>query len=182
MNRSPIKAGVLALAATVALAGCAWFAPEARKFKDGEMAVPADYKSWTKKFTELQRPDIKQVRDVWVNPTGAAFKGPGPLPDGYVSVMELWSAAEGADGQLQKTADGKLVKGKLLKIFVMSKGDGWGDSVTPVELRNGDWVYSAYLPDGKTAAPDAPATCRACHLPLKDKDYMPRYDQAYPAR
>jgi hemoglobin len=180
----PIKSKA-ALCAAVAAAfvaiGCSTMAPApmAKMFKDGEMPVPADYKSWTKKFSEIQRPDLKQVREVWVNATGANFKGPGPLPNGYVSVMEIWSAAQSADGQLAKGADGKLVKGKLAKVFVMGKGAGWGESVTPAELRNGDWVYSAWLPDMKTAAPDSPAACRACHLPLKDKDFMPRYDETY---
>ena len=44
-------------------------------------------------------------------------------------------------------------------------------------LKNGDWVYSAYLADGKVA-PDPIAACRGCHLPLGDaKDYFHRYDE-----
>ena len=181
MNPSKFKPALFAIAATILAVGCTSMTPEpmAKKFKDSEMPVPADYRSWTKKFAEIQRPDVKQVREVWVNTAGAQAKGSATIPNGYVSVMEVWSAGENTDGTLSKGADGKLVKGKLLKIFVMGKGAGWGDSVTPVELRNGDWVYSAFLPDMKSAAPDSPATCRACHLPLKDKDFMPRFDEYF---
>lgn len=172
------------IAAAVAVAGVVGCksigpAPASQKFKDGEVAVPADYKSWTKKFSEIQRPDLKQVREVWVNTVGANAKGGGTIPNGYTSVMELWSASESADGTLMKGADGKLVKGKLLKIFVMAKGPGWGESVTPDVLRTGDWVYSAWLPDAKTAAPDSPLVCRSCHLPQKENDFMFRFNEYF---
>jgi hypothetical protein len=67
-------------------------------------------------------------------------------------------------------------------VAVMGKGAGWGESVTPPELRNGDWIYAMYMADGKTKAPDDTATCRACHLPLKDKDYIFRYDEYFQKR
>jgi hemoglobin len=177
------KAAALGAAAAVSalVLGCKSMAPapEARKYKDGEMVVPADYKYWPKKFTEIQRPDLKQIREVWVNDVGVKAKGSGAIPNGYMSVMELWSAGENADGTLMKGADGKLVKGKLLKVFVMAKGPGWGESVTPAELRTGDWVYSAFLPDLKTAAPDSPLACRSCHLPQKENDFMFRFNDYF---
>ncbi len=154
----------------------------AKVLKDGEMAVPADYKSWPIFLSEVQRPDAKQIREIWINPVGAKTVAGSPFPDGTVSVMELYKAKEAADGALLKSADGKLVKGDLLKVYVMGKGKGWGESA-PVGLKNGDWVYSAYLADGKTASADPAAGCRACHLPLgESKDWVHRYDEYFQKR
>jgi Cytochrome P460 len=152
------------------------------KLKDGELAVPADYKNWPKFLSEVQRPDNKQIREIYINSTGAkAVKG-GAFPNGTVSVMELYKAQEGPDGTPVKSADGKMVKGPLLKVFVMGKAAGWGESA-PAGLKNGDWIYSGFLADGKTVAPDPIATCRACHLPLGEaKDFVHRYDEYFEKR
>ena len=87
------------------------------------------------------------------------------FPNGTISVMEIYKVREAADGTPLKGADGKFVKGELSKIGVMGKGAGWGESVTPPELRNGDWVYSMYMADRKRKrrtipAPAAHAICR----------------------
>ena len=146
------------------------------------MRVPSDYKTWTKKFDALQRPEIKQVREIYVNPVGAQAQAGGPLPNGYVSVMEIWSVQSNKDTTPKLDANGKLIKDKLLKTFVMAKGAGWGDSVKAPSLRNGDWVYSAWESNGVgglTTAPDLTASCRGCHMAFADKDFMPRYDEYY---
>ena len=94
------------------------------------------------------------------------------FPNGTISVMEIYKVRELAHDNPLKGADGKFVKGELSKFGVMGKGAGWGESVTPPELRNGDWVYSMYMADAKTKAPDDTDLLRACHLPLTDKDYI----------
>lgn len=175
---------ITAAALAAALIGCAQVpsAPLANKFKDGELPVPADYKSWPKFLSEVQRPEVKQVREIYINPLGHRTQAGDAFPNGTVSVMEIYKAQEAADGSPLKNSDGKFVKGELLKIAVMGKGAGWGESVTPVELKNGDWIYAIYLADAKTKAPDDTATCRACHLPLADKDYIFRYDEYFQKR
>jgi hemoglobin len=175
-----ITAAVLA----TALAACAQRppAPQVEKFSDGELPVPEKYKSWPKFLSDVQRPDVKQVREIYINPVGNSTTMGDNFPNGTITVMEIYKAREAADGTPLKGADGKLVKGELLKIGVMGKGPGWGESVTPPELKNGDWVYSMYMADGKTKAPDDYATCRACHLPLTDKDYVFRYDEYFQKR
>ena len=95
--------------------------------------------------------------------------------------MELYKAEENTDGTLSKGADGKLEKGALLKVFVMGKGRGWGESA-PAGMHNGDWVYSAYLADGKPLS-DSPVTCRGCHLPMGEaQDFVHRYDEYVQSR
>jgi hypothetical protein len=164
--------------AALLLASCAQ-APSkpAVKYKDGEIPLAADYKSWPKAIMNVQRPDAKQVRDIYINSVGYGAKRGDAFPDGTVAVMELYKAKEGADGALTKGADGKLVKGELVKVFVMGKGAGWGDSA-PEGLRNGDWVYAPYDAKGVKTA-DPVVACRACHLPLTTKDFFFRYDEYY---
>jgi hemoglobin len=167
----------------VAAAGCAMQpASPPPKLKDGEVAIPSDYKSWPKFLTDIQRPDAKQIRDIYINTVGASAKAGSPFANGTMSVMEIYKAKENADGSLMKTADGKLVKGDLAKVFVMAKGEGWGE-LAPAGLKNGDWSYSAYLADAKTPSPDPIAACRACHLPLgESKDFVHRYDEYFQKR
>ena len=179
MNRLVTAALVAAF-----VAGCAQTPPPApvAKLKDGELAVPANYKAWNSTILNVQRPDVKQIRDIYVNDVGAKSKAGGAFGNGTVSVMEIYAAKLGADGAPVKGDDGNMVKEKLVKVFVMGKEAGWGESA-PANLKNGDWIYSGYLADGKTAAPDPAAACRGCHLPLGEaKDFFHRYDEYFQKR
>ncbi|SOD39931.1 cytochrome P460 family protein [Nitrosovibrio sp. Nv4] len=179
-----ITSGIITAVLVTALVGCAQRppTPQVEKVADGELSVPVNYKSWPKFLSDIQRTDTKQVREIYINPIGHSTKMGEDFPHGTITVMEIYKAREAADGTLLKGPDGKLVKGELLKIGVMGKGPGWGENVTPPELKNGDWVYAMYMGDGKTKAPDDYTTCRACHLPLTDKDYIFRYDEYFQKR
>lgn len=90
------------------------------KPKDEELSLPGEYKSWPKFLSEVQRPDVKQVRELYINPADANTSRGQAFPSGTVMVMELYKAQ--LEGETPVTgADGKLVK-----VFVMGKGDGWG--------------------------------------------------------
>jgi len=169
---------LLAVAAGCALTG----GTPTAKPRDGELAVPADYRSWPKFLVGVQRPDAKQIRDIYINPLGHSAKAGDMFPDGTISVMEIYKAKGNPDGTLMKGADGSLIKGDLAKVFVMGKGAAWGGSVTPAELKNGDWIYSAYKADAKTPSGDDIAPCRACHLPQANKDFVHRYDEYFEKR
>jgi len=155
-------------------------AQQAAPPKDGEIPLPADYKSWPKFLTAVQRPDIKQVRDLYVNSTGERTARGEEFLNGTVFVMENYKARENPDGTLAKGSDGNLVKGELAKIFVMAKGKGWGQDVSD-NAKTGWWVYSAYGPDGKPSAEDF-IKCRSCHFPLGQKDFVQRYDEYFDKR
>jgi Cytochrome P460 len=172
------------VATALVLASCAQTATVAptAKLKDGDLTVPGDYKNWPRFLSTIDRPDNKQVREMYINSIGAKTTKGGKFPNGTVSVMEIYKAQENPDGTVAKSAEGKMVKGPLLKVFVMGKGEGAGDNA-PTGLKNGDWVYSAYLADGKTVAPDPIASCRGCHLPLgESKDFVHRYDEYFDKR
>lgn len=171
----------LAVAAAVAAAGLTWgCATKPPPVKDGELPVPGDYKTWPKFLSAVQRPDAKQVREIYMSPASSGATAAGGFGNGTVFVMENYAARARADGTLETGPDGKLVKGDLLRVFVMGKNAGWGaDVIEP--LRNGNWVYAAWLPSGQKA-PDDINTCRACHLPLASKDFVPRYDEHFASR
>ncbi len=182
MKRS-IAWGLL-VAFAFALGGCArgplsflW-----RGRYDGEVPPPADYRSWPRFLSTIDRDDVAQVREIYVNPVGATTRPGQAFPNGTVFVMEIYQALRLADGAPAFDPSGRLVKGPLQKLFVMAKGAGWGDGVEPANLRNGDWVYSAFLPDQRTPAPDDLATCRGCHLPLAKQDFVHRYDEYFSPR
>jgi hemoglobin len=128
----------------------------------------------------VQRPDIKQVREIYVNPEGATVFAGEDFPYGTVFVMENYKAKEKADGSLEIQTDGKLTKSDLAKIFVMAKGKGWEKDV-PDTFKTGSWVYSAYGSDGKPSAEDF-TKCRGCHIPMAQKDFVHRYDEYFKQR
>ena len=170
----------VAAAAVTILSACAPMqrsAPVAA-LNDGELAVPADYKSWPKFLSEIQRPDAKQVREIYMNPVATKGTAASGFPNGSVFVMENYAAQADASGALLKGADGKLVKGNLLRVFVMGKNEGWGQSA-PAALKNGNWIYAAYAGNGDKVA-DPTVACRGCHLPLgASKDFVHRYDEYF---
>lgn len=172
----------LALAAAL-LAGCAAPAKEVpvAVLKDGELPLPGDHKAWPKFLSAVQRPDAKQVREIYMNPQAKAGSAAAGFPNGAVFVMENYATKAQADGTLQTGTDGKLVKGDLLRVFVMGKNTGWGQDVAE-PLRNGNWIYSSYLSSGEKST-DNPMTCRACHAPLtQSKDFVHRYDEHFSQR
>ncbi len=172
----------IALAATLALAlaaGCA-APPPVAPLQDGAVPLPAGYQAWPRFLSAVQRPDLKQVREIYVNPTGYRVEAGRPFAYGTTFVMENYAAEVDAAGNPLTGPDGKLVRGRLLRVFVMSKGPGFG-SAAPPELRNGEWAYASYDAAGAKAA-DSPAACRACHLPQAGKDFVFRLDEFLAAR
>lgn len=146
---------------------------------DGRLALPVDYKSWPKFLVDIPKGDAKQVRDIYVNPIGARTTAGQPFPNGTIMVMEIYKAR--MDGEKLATGmDGKPAKGELAKVFVMGKGQGWGDTL-PDNLRNGDWIYAAYDPFNTPLMEDF-TKCRACHTPLAQKDFVHRYDEYFQTR
>ncbi|TKB72384.1 MAG: hypothetical protein E8D46_14230 [Nitrospira sp.] len=147
--------------------------------KDGQLALPTGYQNWPTFLSGVQRPDAKQVRELFINAIGAKTNVGQPFPNGTVMVMELYKAKMAGETP-EAGADGQLIKGDLAKVFVMGKGEGWGQEV-PDNLKNGQWVFAAYGPDGKALAEDF-TKCRACHAPLAQKDFVHRYDEYFEKR
>ncbi len=171
------------VATSMVLASCAYMqSTPPVAYKDGELPLPADYKSWPKFLSEVQRPDAKQIREIYVNPTGSKASKGDAFPNGTRFVMELYAAKAGADGTLEKGADGKLVKNNLIKVFVMGKEDGWNKQA-PEGMKTGDWIYASYSgKDGTAVANESFGACRGCHMPLEKVDFVFRYDEYFQKR
>ena len=147
--------------------------------KDGELAFPSGYTSFPVFLSGVQKPDA--VRDLYVNPVGAKTQAGQAFPNGSTLVMEIYNAKKDAAGNFEKGADGLLIKADLAKVFVMHKEAGWGANA-PENLKNGDWIFSAFKPNGERLEVDY-TKCRSCHLPLGDsKDYVHRYDEYFEKR
>lgn len=174
-----LNIALAAAAAAAVLAGCA-SAPPAPPTKDGELALPASYKSWPRFLPTIDRADVKQVRDIYMNPVSTKVQKGEAFPQGSRFVMEIYAAAAEADGTLKKDAAGRLVKGNLMHVYVMGKEANWGGDA-PEALRNGNWIYSAYKPDGSANTPIV-NTCRGCHTPLKKEDFVFHYDRYFAER
>lgn len=148
--------------------------------KDGELAMPANYTAWPVFMAGIQKKEAKQIRDIYVNTVGTQTKAGDAFPNGTVFVMEIHSVKLNADGTPMLDSVGNMSKDKLSKVFLMAKGAGWGESV-PAALKNGDWIYTAFEGNGTRGAADQ-SSCRACHLPLANKDYVFHYDAYFQKR
>ena len=63
------------------------------------------------------------------------------------------------------------IKDKLVAVNPMKK-DKAAAALIPAEIRNGDWIYQSFTPDGKVNDKANLATCYQCHLPFAKDDYL----------
>lgn len=140
--------------------------------EEQRIKLPADYATKFKNYLSLDRtqnPD--QVIRLFANDIAA--KGPGPdgkFAEGSVLIAEVYKAKKDADGEVIESALDRRVRDKFALIAVMEKRAGWGDGF-PEELRNGDWDFATFKPDGSPAKKDL-NNCRACHAPLGEMDHV----------
>ena len=136
------------------------------------VVFPKDYATTYVPLGGIDRYDTKTIRSVFINPEAyKAAEAGKPLPDGTVLVLEQRPAKVGADGQPELTADGRFQPGGAPTFIGMqAKKAGWGADV-PAELRNGDWEYAAYNPDGTLRTAQDLKPCFACHKPRTGEDH-----------
>lgn len=137
------------------------------------IAFPADYKTAFSYWMTSERFDNNQVRYLWANDLAfGAAAAQAELPDGSAFAMEVYAAKVDADGEPILDADGQMMPDTLVLIAAMEKRAGWGDEYPPEE-RNGDWEYAFFTPGGAPKpVENGSATCRACHLPYADEDFV----------
>lgn len=134
--------------------------------QDGAIKFPADYKSTYTNYLNLDRTqNDDQIIRLYANDIAVeSMKANGKFPDGSVLVGEIYKAKKDASGKVVTSALGHRIIDKFALIAVMEKQAGWGDKF-PDGLKNGDWDFAAFNPDGSVAKKDLNA-CRACHSPL----------------
>ena len=130
--------------------------------------------NWSKgvMYATVDRPDTKQHREFYTSAEAvAAAKAGRPIPDGTVITLAAYAAQADAAGTPLKDASGRFMKGNVLAVNVMQKKAGWGADI-PEAVRNGDWVYQSFTPDGKANDKANLTACYQCHLPFAKDDYL----------
>jgi hypothetical protein len=102
---------------------------------------------------------------VWANSTAASVR-PNIVynfPYGSIILFESYTVQEDANGEPMLDANGRFIPNQLTTLFVMRKEQGFG--VDYGLIRNGEWEYVAYKPDGTySTPPSGTGSCAACHL------------------
>jgi hypothetical protein len=128
--RSPVLTGAVSL---VLLAGYALAGPE-------RVAFPKGYDTAWIKYTVVERPDRKIVRNMFVNPEAhAKAKAGQPIPDGTVLVMEDMKVKLDASGSPELNSNGRFVPNGEIRYLRHGEapGVGCGDSRRQAEWRLG---------------------------------------------
>jgi len=122
-------------------------------------------------YATVDRPDLKQVRDLYAAQATIDSAKNGALPSGTVLTMVQYKAKLDDQGNPVKDANGKLVKGDLLAYFVLEKRTGWGAD-QPADKRVGEWKFQAFTPDQKVNDTANITACAGCHIPHAADDYL----------
>ena len=163
-----------AFAAGAAALGAAWVAvgqPALVNPGPNKVAFPENWSKWTM-YATVDRPDTKQYREFYTTPDViAAAKAGQPIPDGAIVVLAAYAAQQDANGVPLKDANGRFMKGNLAAVNVQQKKKGHGDEI-PAAIRNGDWQYQSFAPDGKVNDKANLTACYQCHLPFAKDEYL----------
>ncbi|MCW5666618.1 MAG: cytochrome P460 family protein [Piscinibacter sp.] len=123
-------------------------------------------------YATVDRPDTKQYREFYTSPEAVlAARAGKPIPHGTVITLAAYAAKLDAEGKPVKDANGRFVKDKLVAVNSMLKGEGLGADI-PEAIRNGDWIYQSFTPDGQVNDKANLTACYQCHLPFAKDDYL----------
>lgn len=144
----------------IAVLSCTGFA------QDSPIKFPADYKTTYTNYLNLDRTqNDDQIIRLYANDIAVkGMKENGQFPYGSVLIGEVYKAKKDANGKVITSALGRRIIDELAVIAVMEKQPGWGAKF-PDGLKNGDWDFATFKPDGSVAKKDL-NSCRACHSPL----------------
>ena len=139
---------------------------------DERIAFPSTYKSTFTNYLNLDRiQNEDQIIHLFANDTAIEAAQAGrELPNGSVLVGEIYAARKDENGKVQKSSLGLRIRDKLAAVAVMQKGENWGAAM-PEDLRNGDWDFAIFSPDGTRLEKDLNA-CRQCHAPLTGTQHL----------
>lgn len=144
--------------------------------EDSPIQFPADYKTAFTNYLNLDRtqnPD--QIIHLYANDIALqGMRETGEFPDGSILVGEIYKAKTDQNGKIIESKLGQRIIDKFALVAVMEKQAGWGERF-PAGLKNGDWDFAAFKPDGTPAEKDL-NSCRACHAPLADSQHTFSYE------
>jgi plastocyanin len=123
-------------------------------------------------YATVDRYDTKQYREFYGPPEAVQAAREGkPIPYGTVLTLAAYAAKLDAAGVPVKDANGRFIKDRLVAVNSMQKGMGYGTDI-PAAIRNGDWIYQSFTPDGKVNDKANLTACYQCHLPFAKDDYL----------
>ncbi|UTW45434.1 cytochrome P460 family protein [bacterium SCSIO 12696] len=139
---------------------------------ENRVALPSDYRESFVEYLSLDRvQNLDQFMRLFANDIAMQGRDEnGLLPDGAVIVAEVYSVQKNEDGTVKTSELGRRIKDQLISIAVMEKQAEFGQSPSSV-IKTGNWDFGSYKPNGEAAAKNL-NECRACHAPLKEKDFM----------
>lgn len=156
----------LAGGATVAMGQAPSYTPGPHNIR-----IPADWQNTFIRYTTVDKPDRKIIRNIYVNPEAfAAIRKNEPFPSGTLVVMADQRARVDAAGTPLLDTNGRMIpEPAFIAIAAQEKRTGWGVGYGP-EKRNGEWEYAAFTADLQPREVNLNA-CFACHLPLAARDF-----------
>src|SRR5438128_304368 len=161
--RAAVALSVLMLAAgSLRYAGYAQALPAPSVDRVG---FPTGYRDTFKLFYVFDNFQNRQIRAVYGNSAAASVDPAQPFnfPYGSTILFESYTVQEDASGEPLLDKNGRFIPNALTTLFVMRKERGFGAEYK--ELRNGEWEYVAYRPDGTYATPPSgTGSCALCHL------------------
>lgn len=129
------------------------------------VGFPTGYQDTFRVLYTFDNYQNRQIRKVWGNDVAASVT-PGQsfnFPYGSIILFESYTIRQDASGEPVLDENGRFIPVNLTTIFVMRKERGFGEDYR--ELRNGEWEYVAYRPDGSVSTPpSASGACAQCHL------------------
>jgi plastocyanin len=131
------------------------------------VGFPTDYQNNFLKLYTFDNYQNRQIRVIWANSIAASVTPDtvNNFPYGSIIVMETYGVVEDASGEPVLDANGRFMQAPEASptIFVMRKEQGFGTDYGLI--RNGEWEYVAYRPDGSySTLPSGTGSCAACHL------------------
>lgn len=171
------KSAAITAVAVCATAALAYSVAAQMAFGNDKVKFPDGFEKGVL-YTTVDRPDNKQYRELFASAEAvAAAKKGAPLPSGTVLTLVQYKAKLDAQGNPEKDANGRFVKGDLIGYTAMEKRTGWGEQY-PAELRNGEWEYQAFKADRTPNEKANIKACFECHKPLDaKKDFVFTYDK-----
>jgi plastocyanin len=138
-----------------------------------KIAYPAGWEQW-ERYNVVDRYDTKRYHELYARSEIVnAVRAGKPIPDGSALVLAMYAAEVDGKSNPVKDVNGRFKKSKLISVGVMEKRKGWGVEY-PAEIRNGDWEFASFLPDGKPneKANAGIKACFMCHKPHEKQDYV----------
>jgi plastocyanin len=143
------------------------------------VGFPEGYQDDFTVFYTFDRPDRKQVREIYANDIANSVGQGEPFPYGSILVMETWSTQQDENGNVILDDQGRYTRDSLGGIFIMRKEQGFGEEYS--HLRSGEWEYVAFRPDGTySTPPERTANCAFCHQgATAENDFVFRANLAF---